>query len=240
MPAVALQFVKRVLLPVAVLLALMIGLGLLITKVWEHSWPFTAEDGINREFAGDRDGFFNGVTWFFSTVASTPVIIAVTAVVAIILRLTLHRWREPLFLCAAVSAQAIVFFFATLAIDRQRPRVQHMDESPPTSSFPSGHTSAAFALYVGLAVVLAMLTHRTWLKVLCWFLILVPVSVALSRLYRGMHHPSDVTASFINGAICLWIMSRGVLDRTVPWSRAVLTGTRKTTTSGALDARTAA
>jgi membrane-associated phospholipid phosphatase len=240
MPAVALQVAKRLLLPVAVLLAAMIGLGLLITKVWENSWPFTVEDGVNRSLQAGRDGFFNGVTWFFSTVASTPVIIAVTAVVAIVLRLALHRWREPLFLCAAVSAQALVFFFATLAIDRERPQVSHMDESPPTSSFPSGHTSAAFALYVGMAVVLAMLTHRTWLKVLCWFLILVPVSVAVSRLYRGMHHPSDVTASFVNGAVCVWIMSCGVLDRTVPWSRAVLSGTRRTTTSGALDARTAA
>ena len=71
-----------------------------------------------------------------------------------------------LFLCLAVSAQALVFLFTTLAIDRERPAVKHLDVSPPTSSFPSGHTSAAFALYVGLAVVLAMLTHRTGLKVL--------------------------------------------------------------------------
>jgi hypothetical protein len=111
MSGVALQSLKRLLLPVAALLAFMIGLGLLITKVWEHSWPFTAEDGVNRTLAGDRDDFFNGVTWFFSTVGSTPVIIAVTAVAAIILRLKLHRWRESLFLCAVVSAQAIVFFF---------------------------------------------------------------------------------------------------------------------------------
>jgi undecaprenyl-diphosphatase len=240
MAAVALQSLKRILLPVAVLLAFMIGYGLLVTKVWEHSWPFTAEDGVNRSLAANRDGFFNGVTWFFTAVGSTPVIIAVTAVVAIVLRLTLHRWREPLFLCAAVSAQALVFLFTTLAIDRQRPGVPHMDVSPPTSSFPSGHTSAAFALYAGLALVLATLTHRTGVKVLLWFLVLVPVAVALSRLYRGMHHPSDVIASFLNGAACIWIMARGVLDRSVSWSRAVLTGTRRTVMSGDVDARTAA
>ena len=129
------------------------------------------------------------------------------------LRLTLHRWRESLFLCAAVSAQAIVFFFTTLVIDRRRPNVGHLDDSPPTSSFPSGHTSAAVALYGGLALILAMLAHRTWVKALCWALLLVPIAVALSRLYRGMHHPSDVTASFLNGALCIWIMSRAILDR---------------------------
>jgi undecaprenyl-diphosphatase len=113
-----------------------------------------------------------------------------------------------------------------------------MDKSPPTSSFPSGHTSAAFALYVGLALVLSMLVRRTWLKVLLWVLILVPISVAIARLYRGMHHPSDVTASFVNGAICVWIMAGAVLNRNVSWSPAVLG--KETERSGDLNGRTAA
>jgi membrane-associated phospholipid phosphatase len=218
-PGLLAQAAKRLLLPVAALLVVMIGLGLLVTKVMEHVWPFTVEDEVNRDFAANRDGTFNGVSGFFSFVGSTPCIIGVTALIAIILRLTLHRWREPLFLCAAVTAQALVFFFATLAIDRQRPMVKHLDSSPPTSSFPSGHTSAAVALYVGLAVVLALLVHRTWLKRLCWLLVLVPIGVAVARLYRGMHHPSDVTASFLNGITCVVIMARGILDRAVPWRR---------------------
>jgi undecaprenyl-diphosphatase len=237
MPTVALQFLKRILLPVAILLLLMIALGLLITKAWEHAWPFTVEDGVNRDLADGRTGAGNGVSGFFSAVGSTPVIIAVTAVAAIILRLVLHRWREPLFLCAAVSAQAIVFFFATLVIDRKRPDVSHLDKSPPTSSFPSGHTSAAFALYAGLALVLASVVRYTWLKALLGVLILVPVAVAIARLYRGMHHPSDVTASFLNGAACVWIMARGVLDRNVPWSRAV--SDRGTNRIGDVNGRTA-
>jgi len=212
------QTTKRILLPVAALLLLMIGLGLLVTKVMSHAWPFTVEDGLNRSLAGDRTGTGNTITAFWSFVGSTPAIIAVTALVAIILRLTLHRWREPLFLCAAVSAQAIVFFFTTLVIDRQRPAVRHLDDSPPTSSFPSGHTSAAVALYCGLAVVLFLLLRRTWARWLAWALVLVPVAVAVSRLYRGMHHPSDVTASFLNGITCLVIMGRSILARTVNWA----------------------
>jgi membrane-associated phospholipid phosphatase len=219
MAVVVVQTLKRVILPVAVLLALMVGLGLLITKVFEHTWPLTVEDSANRELAGDRVDWANSVSWFFSTVGSTPVIIGVTALMAIILRLWLHRWRESLFLCAAVTAQALVFFFATLLIDRARPEVTHMDESPPTSSFPSGHTSAAVALYLGLAVVLSMQTNRTWLKALCWMLVLVPVCVAVARLYRGMHHPSDVIASFLNGILCVTICARTILDRRVPWGR---------------------
>ncbi|GAA3943875.1 phosphatase PAP2 family protein [Actinoplanes auranticolor] len=122
--------------------------------------------------------------------------------------------RGPIFLCAAVCAQAVVFYLTTLVIDRPRPDVEKMDVSPPTSSFPSGHTSAAVALYLGLAVILFRVANRTRLKRAAWLLLLVPVGVALTRMYRGMHHPSDVVASFLNGGICVLVMARAVLDRT--------------------------
>lgn len=219
MPAYVSLTLKRIILPTAVLLLVMIGLGLLVTKVLEHSWPFTAEDGINRAFAAHRSGPGNLITMIGSFVGSTPCIIAVTAIVALILLKTLHSWREPLFLCAAVSAQALVFLFTTLAIDRRRPAVHHLDNSPPTSSFPSGHTSAATALYCGLALVLAMQVRGTWAKAACWLLVAVPLYVAVSRLYRGMHHPSDVTASFLNAAVCITIMATAILNRDVAWRR---------------------
>jgi membrane-associated phospholipid phosphatase len=220
MSAYVSQTFKRIIVPTAVLLLAMIGLGLLITKVLEHDWPFTAEDGINRFFASHRTDPGNVITLVGSFIGSTPCIIAVTAIVAFILLKTLHSWREPLFLCAAVSAQALVFLFTTLAIDRQRPSVHHLDNSPPTSSFPSGHTSAATTLYCGLALVLALQMNRTWAKALCWLLVLFPLYVAVSRLYRGMHHPSDVTASFLNAAACITIMSMAILNRNVAWRRS--------------------
>ncbi|MFI7598054.1 phosphatase PAP2 family protein [Actinoplanes sp. NPDC049681] len=215
MSDVAVQVLKRVLVPVALLLAVMVALGLLITKVMVHMWPLTVEDSVNRELERDRTPEGNAVSLIFSTLASTPAIIAVTVLAALILFLTLKRWREPLFLCAAVTAQAIVFYLTTLAIDRTRPDVDHMDSSPPTSSFPSGHTSAAVALYLGLAVVLARLANRTALRAACWLLLIVPIGVALTRMYRGMHHPTDVTASFLNGGICVYVMTRAFLDEKV-------------------------
>jgi undecaprenyl-diphosphatase len=205
------QAAKRILLPLAVLQFVMIGLGLLISGI-------TAEDTVNRYFAGHRTGTGNSITAFWSFVGSTPAIIGVTVIAAIVLRLTLHRWRESVFLCASVAAQAVIFFFTTLAIDRQRPSVRHLDESPPTSSFPSGHTSAATALYCGLAVVLSLLLHRTWAKWLVWLLVLVPLAVGVSRLYRGMHHPTDVLASLCSAGTCLVIMGKSILDRAVSWT----------------------
>ncbi|MBM0276381.1 phosphatase PAP2 family protein [Micromonospora tarensis] len=222
------QIVRRVLLPVSVLFGVMVLLGVLVTRVFARTWPFTMEDAVNRELAADRTGEWNNVSLVFSTLASTQMIVVVTVLVALALRLWLKRWREPLFLCAAVTAQALVFLLTTLAIDRRRPAVEHMDVSPPTSSFPSGHTSAAVALYVGIAVLMALRARRTGAKVAWWTLLLmVPLGVALTRMYRGMHHPSDVVASFLNGGTCVAIMARAVLDRGVRWGRAKLpTGRR--------------
>ncbi|MBM2620223.1 phosphatase PAP2 family protein [Actinoplanes sp. LDG1-06] len=218
MPPVIAQVAKRLLLPVAALFAVMVGLGLLVTRVAEKAWPFTIEDDINRGLEAHRTAPLNVISEITSLIGSTPVIIAVTGVVAAILRWKLGRWREPLYLCAAVSAQALVFLFTTLVIDRERPAVHRMDDSPPTSSFPSGHTSAAVALYVGMAFLFFTLLYRTWARSLIWLLVLVPVLVALARLYRGMHHPSDVLASFLNGCTCVAIMARQILNRAVDWT----------------------
>ncbi|MEU9513667.1 phosphatase PAP2 family protein [Micromonospora sp. NPDC048169] len=223
MSDVVIRVTRRVLLPLVLLFALMVGLGLLVTRVLAHTWPFTVEDTVNRELAGDRTPGWNDVSLVFSTLASTQMIVVVTVLAALVLRLVLHRWREPLFLCAAVTAQALIFLFTTMVIDRNRPAVAHMDASPPTSSFPSGHTSAATALYVGLALLLALRARSTPAKATWWtLLVLVPIGVALTRMYRGMHHPSDVVASFLNGGTCVAIMARAVLDRTLTWGRAHL------------------
>nr|WP_221379602.1 phosphatase PAP2 family protein [Actinoplanes polyasparticus] len=218
MPPLIAQIAKRLLLPVTILFGVMVGLGLLVTRVVDHSWPLTVEDDVNRSFEAHRDGPLNVISEIVSLIGSTPVIIAVTGVAAAILYLKLHRWREPLYLCLGVTAQALVFFFTTLMIDRERPTVRRMDDSPPTSSFPSGHTSAAVALYVGLALLLFTLLRHTWAKRLAWLLVLIPIGVATARLYRGMHHPTDVLASFLNGVTCVVIMSCQVLNRAVKWA----------------------
>jgi membrane-associated phospholipid phosphatase len=200
----------------AALLVVLVGVGLLITKVLQHS-ALSREDGVDRTLAAHRSPPWTAVSGFFSLVGSTGVIIGVMVVVAVVFRLVFVRWRESVFLVLAVTAQAVLFFVTTLVISRQRPAVPHLDSSPPTSSFPSGHTGASTALYVGIAVVVAWHARRhPALRVLAGLLVLVPLCVALSRLYRGMHHPSDVVMAWVNGGTCAFVAARTVLFAHLP------------------------
>ncbi|MDR7326425.1 MULTISPECIES: phosphatase PAP2 family protein [Catenuloplanes] len=218
--AVVRQAAARLVLPLVLLYAVMVGLGMLITRVVDDVWPLTVEDDLNRQLVTERGGTSDAISKVFSTLADTHVVIGITAVIALALYVTSRNWREPAFLIGAVAAQSIIFVLTTLMIDRERPAVEHMDVSPPTSSFPSGHTSAAIALYVGVGLVMAArcTTRRgrwTWLALL----VSIPIGVALTRMYRGMHHPSDVVGSLVNATTVLFIMARGFLDRTVHWGR---------------------
>jgi undecaprenyl-diphosphatase len=63
----------------------------------------------------------------------------------------------------------------------------------PNDSYPSGHVGTAIAVYGGTALLVWWFAPRTrpWI----WLLALVPVIVALSRLYEGAHHVTDVLTS---------------------------------------------
>jgi membrane-associated phospholipid phosphatase len=110
-------------------------------------------------------------------------------------------------------------------VDRIRPSIQHLDVAPQTSSFPSGHTAAAIALACGLALGLGRTRPRHRLRALVWLLaVVLPVVVLVSRLYRGMHWPSDVAASVVFTVTWLLLL-RGILlppevaDRSPPVRR---------------------
>jgi undecaprenyl-diphosphatase len=78
-----------------------------------------------------------------------------------------------------------------------------MDASPPTSSYPSGHTGASTALYFSLLLMAAARIERPWLRhLLMGVCAVIPFLVGIARLYRGAHHISDVLAGMVNGVVC--------------------------------------
>ncbi|MGW1467292.1 diacylglycerol kinase family protein [Streptomyces sp. NPDC002308] len=192
---------------------LLTGLGLLITGPARDWWPLTVEDEVNEGFEHIRTHALTSASLVGSGAGNTSTVVGITLLVCVGLVLIprLPRWRETVFLAVAVSLQSLVFLVITESVDRTRPDVDRLDASPPTSSYTSGHTGAATALYGGLAVLVLSRVRGPWRKVLGAVFLLIPLLVGVARLYRGMHHPTDVVGGLLNGSLSLLIVGRAVL-----------------------------
>ena len=188
-----------------VLLALALSIvGWLIGRVPGLQAWISGENTVNRWLADHRTPQLNTYSHVGSLMSDTIACIALLAVMVIATRVWLGRWREPLALMAAIIGELLVFLVVTAVVNRPRPDVPLLDAAPPTSSFPSGHTAAAVAFYGCLAVIVLRQLSPRWSAVtIATLLCLVPVVVGISRLYRGMHHPTDVVFGALGGG--LWL-----------------------------------
>lgn len=204
-----------VLVAAAVLIWLVLVLsGHLLGHQWKDSALVRWDASVDRHLAADRRDPWTEITHLATFLAETLTVIAVGLVAFVLLRLGLKRWREPIFLAVAVIGEVTIFVSTTLLVDRARPPVKHLDSAPPTSSFPSGHTAASVALYGGLAVLAWRLGAAAWLRALAGAAaVLVPVLVAVSRMYRGMHYPTDVIAGALLACCWLAVTSAVILGR---------------------------
>ena len=208
------------------LLALALSIvGWIIVDLLTPSALTRWEDEVNVWFVGRRTPTLNTVSHIGSSMAETITCICLLIVLVLVFRAWLGRWRESWTLFAAIVGELLVFLIVTFVVDRHRPDVPHLDAAPPTSSFPSGHTAAATALYVCIAVIVYRNLRVRWLaNLLVTLCCIVPFVVAVSRLYRGMHHPTDVLFGAIGGGTWLLI----VLTTLLPHLRGQPTGVPRT------------
>jgi membrane-associated phospholipid phosphatase len=203
-----------VLLLLALDYLLLLGIGLLITRTFEGESWLTAEDDINTDLAHHRDNALDDASFIGSGLGNTGAIVGALLVVAITLVVVMRKWRPSWFLVVAVAGQALVFLCVQFAVKRPRPDVERLDSGIPTSSYPSGHTGAATALFVGSALLVAWYVRKRWLRTLAVTVLLaLPLIVATSRLYRGAHHLTDVLAAYVNGGVTLAIAAGLILGR---------------------------
>lgn len=189
-------------------------LGLLETKVLNTGPVHAADLRVEVWLAAHRVPVWNGITHVGTSMATTETVSCVTAVIALLLRWLLGRWHESLVLVTVVVGEVLLFLAASSTIHQDRPPVPRLDRAPPTSSYPSGHTAAATALYGCLAVlVIWIYGRRPAARVVAGVLAFLPVFVAFSRMYRGMHYPSDVIAGALLAGLWLLLVVRTLLLR---------------------------
>lgn len=118
--------------------------------------------------------------------------------------LVFKRWKYVIQATLVLGLATVSNMMLKRFIDRARPGIEHL-VSVETLSYPSGHAMSAMAFYGFLMFLMYKFNIQKVLKVLLMFIFaLIILSIGISRIYLGVHFPSDIAGGFIAGAI--WVI----------------------------------
>jgi undecaprenyl-diphosphatase len=127
------------------------------------------------------------------------VVLMIVAVAALFLWHTQHKHSARLLL-AAVAGNIILNGVLKLVFHRDRPTVFEWQTTAVSSSFPSGHAMSATVCYGTVAYLVIRLQKHRWSRVLTGAAAVVLILlICATRLYLGVHYPSDVIAGILVG-----------------------------------------
>ena len=152
------------------------------------------------------DGFMVEVT----ALGNGLVVLAIAVVAATFLWLTRHRYSAAL-LASATLGSILLNTMLKAYFDRPRPQVVSWGTHVSTSSFPSGHATSAIVVYATVAYLVARLQRRRLSRAITMAISAVVVLlIAASRLFLGVHYPTDVLAGLVSGlawaAFCMVLL----------------------------------
>ncbi|MCL2373768.1 MAG: phosphatase PAP2 family protein [Treponema sp.] len=178
-----------------------------------------SEAGILAEFDAAitgiiRDNLYPGFNAFFTTVTrfgGSFFVIVLTIIISGIFFVRKKKieavWLPGGIIATGIFVQALKLFF-----NRPRPDLPHL-VSTTSMSFPSGHSSAAFVLYGTLIILIGIYVKNKMRAVIAQTLLAAAIfCIGLSRVYSGVHFPSDVIGSFLIGGS--WLsLTYGIYSR---------------------------
>jgi membrane-associated phospholipid phosphatase len=186
---------------VVVMASIMVALGFFVTKVLlSFDFIVTADEWLPIWLEGQRTPFWDDVSYITSHLADRYVLIPLIGAALIFFAIR-RRWRLGSFVLQSALAEVLCYAIVVYFVSRPRPPVVQMDPFDLSHSYPSGHVAASVAVYGSLTLLLAAHFRDIRVRVAIWTVgALFPLVVIASRIYRGEHHPIDVTAGVLMGA----------------------------------------
>lgn len=159
---------------------------------------------ITKYVISFRTPLLNNILQFITNLGDLYGYIVVTTICSLFFFFKFKNWRYVAQLVFVIIISGLSNLALKEVINRARPTAEHL-VSVQTLSYPSGHAMSATAFYGFLIYLCYFLKINKWLKggliFLCSFLI---VSIGISRIYLGVHFPSDIAGGIIAGTI--WVM----------------------------------
>lgn len=153
-----------------------------------------------------------GLDRFFIVVSSLGYrgVIVIDVLLTLVL-LACRRWRAAAYCAIAFTGSALLNLGSKRFFHRQRPSLWESVAPESSFSFPSGHAMGAMTL--ALAVVLLAWPTR-WRRPVLWLALAFVLLVGASRVYLGVHYPSDVLGGW--AAAAAWTIGVFLLMRPHP------------------------
>jgi undecaprenyl-diphosphatase len=195
------RIAAAVLVAWVLILGVVVGFGELVTK--DGNGNVLGDRTIPHWFAAHRSAGWTRWSLVFTTLGATQAILIVSVATCVVFLAVTRRWRPVVYIAVVMFGELAAFLAAAAVVKRPRPGVSHLDSHLPTSAYPSGHMAATTCLYIAIAVLVIGHARGWWRWLFLIPAIGMPVLVGLSRMYRGEHHPTDITGSLIFAA--LWL-----------------------------------
>jgi undecaprenyl-diphosphatase len=184
--------------------------GLIVAAI--GTWIFVAV--ASHVQAGSTQAFDNAVIrWMgahhtkllddimleITALGTGTVVMMIVAVAGLFLVLTQHKYSAILLLVSTFGG-LVLNGVLKLGFNRPRPSIFVPEIHAVSSSFPSGHAMSAAIVYGTVAYLAARLHKRAWARFLVMAVALVVILlISISRMYLGVHYPSDVIAGVAIG-----------------------------------------
>ena len=187
------------------------GVGKLIMLSGNGNRNLLGDHTITHWLAAHRTAGLDNWSLIASDLGASRDILIVAATACVVLIALTRHWRPVIFLAVVMLGELAAFLLVTAIVKRPRPDVPHLDSNLPTSAFPSGHVAATTCLYVAIAILAISLARGWWRYLFLIPAVVMPALIALARMDRGEHHPTDVLASLLFAA--LWLTAATLLIR---------------------------
>lgn len=195
---------------------LLIAVGALIFFAWLAEEMLEGDtmlfDNAVRGFIHDHSNeTLTSTMRAFTFAGSTLIISALTGIVLAVFVKGRHWWSSAVF--AVMMAGALVLNFVLKhSFSRDRPTSYFDTPIPDSYSFPSGHALFSLCFYASLGWIVTRHLKTRLAKAAVWTItVLMFCGVGLSRIYLGVHYPSDVLAGYT--AALIWLIAVAVADR---------------------------
>ena len=158
------------------------------------------DEGVLRWMDARATGWLDVAAIEVTAVGDILVVLTIAVVAGTLLYL-LGRSDYAALVAVATGGAGIVNPVLKAIFDRPRPQVfewrAHQVGSP---SFPSGHAAMSMVLFLVLVYIVHRLSQRRWIELLAFVLGgLMILLIGVSRIYLGVHYPSDVLAGYVVG-----------------------------------------